>query len=329
MSNLPEKINSAVKSSGVELSKAEAIAANYAPFMEQIAAQSEIVKGLTLGDPKDVEKAKRVRIDIGKICSSVGEQKTKDKAEVLVVGRFIDSLFNTVEGYGRLTQSDAKEIETHAEQIETKRLSDLRESRLAELVEFEGIEPMGVAAMSPDVWGNYLAGVKVAFTAKKEAEEAARVAAEQVAIAEQARLAEQAAENVRLKAEADAREKVIALEREQAEAARKLAEDIAAKEIAAANVKAKAEADAREKVEAELKDKKDAEAKALADIAAANAQAEADRIKAAKAPVKIKLTKWVESFELPTTDVDNETTKDIDAKFESFKTWAKSLIEKQ
>jgi len=48
---------------------------------------------------------------------------------------------------------------------------------------------------------------------------------------------------------------------------------------------------------------------------------------AAKLPRKEKLTKWVESFEIPTFEND-EKANDILSKFESFKTWAKSEIEK-
>lgn len=56
------------------------------------------------------------------------------------------------------------------------------------------------------------------------------------------------------------------------------------------------------------------------------AKKEADKL--AKAPVKNQLTAWVNSFELPSTSVDNELSKSIIAKFEAYKNWAKSEIEK-
>lgn len=91
--------------------------------------------------------------------------------------------------------------------------------------------------------------------------------------------------------------------------------------------KLKAEQDAKAKLEAELKAKKDAEEKARLE---AEKKAEAEKKEAeklAKAPIKTKLNNWVKSFELPNTDVDNATTKEINQKFDAFKKWANSQIE--
>ena len=130
-------------------------------------------------------------------------------------------------------------------------------------------------------------------------------------------------ENERLKKEAEAKEK--ALEKERAEA--KAKQD-------AIELKAKQE---REKAESERKieaDKKDAEIKRLNEekekyenerIAKEKAQKlEAEKL--AKAPVKKQLSVWVESFELPNTEVENELSKEIKDKFEAFKKWSLTQI---
>ena len=51
--------------------------------------------------------------------------------------------------------------------------------------------------------------------------------------------------------------------------------------------------------------------------------------KLAKAPIKKKLSVWVDSFEINRTFIDgeNETAKEIIAKFEAFKNWAKTQVE--
>lgn len=121
-------------------------------------------------------------------------------------------------------------------------------------------------------------------------------------------------ENERLKKEAEAKEKELEKEREKAESERRI------------------EADKQAKIQAE----KDAEIKRLNDE---KVKAENDRIakekakkleaeKLAKAPIKKQMEAWVNSFELPTTEVDNETSKEIIAKYESFKEWSITQINK-
>jgi colicin import membrane protein len=338
MNTLPSKIEEQVKASGLELSEAQTIAGQYAPLMSEIAEIEAVVKTLETGKAADLEKAKRARIDLGKICSRAERQKQSDKEKVLVRGRFIDGLYNTVNGYGRLTQESAKEIEDYAERIEAERKAKLKAERLASLEPFGVPEPLGLAEMTEDVFANYLTGVETAHRLRIEAEAKAKAEAEAAAEAERQRIAEQAAENARLKAEAEARERELAAERAKVEAERKAAQDAAdkarleaeakaAKERAELEAKLRAEAEAKAKVEAELQAKKDAEAKAEADRIAAEKKAEAERIKAAKAPIKVKLNAWVDSFTLPDTDVDNATAHVIREKFNAFKAWAKTQVE--
>jgi len=52
----------------------------------------------------------------------------------------------------------------------------------------------------------------------------------------------------------------------------------------------------------------------------------AEAVKLAKAPIKEQLTKWVESFELPKTDLYNDTELEIKEKFEAFKKWSLTQV---
>lgn len=100
-----------------------------------------------------------------------------------------------------------------------------------------------------------------------------------------------------------------------------------AAEKAELEAKAKKEREEKAALEAELQAKKEAEAKALKELAE---KAEKERIeveKLAKAPIKKQMSAWVNSFELPTTKIQNEKVDLIKQKFESFKNWSLKEIE--
>jgi hypothetical protein len=147
-------------------------------------------------------------------------------------------------------------------------------------------------------------------------------------------------EAIRKQSEAIAKEKELAAERARVEAERKLAEEslriereAAAEELRKQNESARIE---REKIEkenariaAELKAKQDAELAAERKRLAEEEAARKEAIKAAKAPVKTKLTVWVDGFVMgaPIGLSEDQTVKDVLAKFEAFKAWAKNQIE--
>lgn len=81
------------------------------------------------------------------------------------------------------------------------------------------------------------------------------------------------------------------------------------------------------RIAAELKAKQDAETKAQKEREAAELKAKQDAEKLAKAPVKKQLQSWVNSFELPASSVDNETSKIIVDKFNAFKSWASTQVD--
>jgi colicin import membrane protein len=92
--------------------------------------------------------------------------------------------------------------------------------------------------------------------------------------------------------------------------------------------KVKAEEEAKIRKESQLIAEQALKAKAEAErIAKEKAEAKAKE-EAKKAPIKNQLNTWVDSFEIPDTDIQHEKADDIKAKFASFKKWAKSEIEK-
>ena len=177
----------------------------------------------------------------------------------------------------------------------------------------------------------FLAGLEKQQNDKFEAE--AKAEQERIAAikAEAEAKAAMEAENKRLKDEAEAKEKQMQAERAKAELERKALEEKVKREKAAAEAKLKAEREANERLQAEIrakseaeeKVKKDAEIKAASELKERH-QAEA---KAAKAPIKQQLNNWVNSFSLGKPLSENETTIEIEEKFELFKKWAKTKIE--
>ncbi len=162
-------------------------------------------------------------------------------------------------------------------------------------------------SMSDESFNHFFNGLEKAYNDKIEAEkklEQERIEREKAEAQERLRIK---AENERLKAEAEAKEKKLAEERAKAEAERKLIEEKARKEKLEAEKKAKeelakqeailkSEREAKEKIEAELRAKIEAEERAKKEaeekIIAAKKAKEAEEKKAKAAPDKAKLIEF-------------------------------------
>jgi hypothetical protein len=131
--------------------------------------------------------------------------------------------------------------------------------------------------------------------------------------------AEIRAENERLRKEAEAKEKALALEREKAR-------QEAAKIEAQRQAELKAERQKQAELAAELEAKKEAEIRAQKEKIAAELAAKKEAEKLAKAPIKKQLSVWVDSFSITQPPVQNELSKEIAAKFEAFKKWSQTQI---
>lgn len=186
--------------------------------------------------------------------------------------------------------------------------------------------------MSDETFEMFFTGIEKAYNDKIEAEKKAeieRIAREKAEAEERERIR---VENERLKAEALAKEKQIAEERAKADAERKAAEAKARKEREeierkAAEERAKqqavlaAEKAAREALEAKIKAENDAKAKA-------EALADAERKKAAKAPKIEKVKAWLNTMTItaPAGLETDSDVKEIIEKFNGFKKWAESKV---
>lgn len=340
------------KEYGIEESKATEIAAQFKPMLDkmvELEAEFNEVVALPVDSPAAATKARELRLKYVKVRTGTDKIHKEQKAFYLSAGRFVDGWKNTQLFASQGIEKRLEDIEQYAANKERERIAAIQVERESILTPYniENISSLKLGEMSQSVFDNFLLGTKTAHEAKIEAE---RIAEEQrvAAIeAERIRIEEQRVENERLKKEAEEVARLRAEEQAKAEAERKAAEEQLRAERAEAERLAKIEADkaaaalkaeqdkaaeerkeaadklakeqeAARKLAAELQAKKDAEAKAEAERIAAEK-------KAAKAPVKEKLKVAVSALTLSLPD--SEITADLMAKFDGFKTWALKQIE--
>jgi len=277
------------------------------------------------------------------------------KSYFLNGGRFVDGWKNAQNFASQGKEDALKKYINHYEILEAERKAKLKIERTALISDYcENPEFYPLGEMTESSFNQLLEGLKLAKTQKEEDEK--RAEEERLAKIEAERIENERirAEAERLRLEAIEREKQIEAERikqaailkaqqDAAEAAARIEAEKQAKIQAELRAEAekqkiererieKIEREKREQLEAELRAKAENEAKIEAEKQAAEkARIEAEK-KAAKAPDKTKLTKWVD--ELPKIDVTTISmdaiglAQDLNAKFEGFKKWAKSEIEK-
>jgi len=309
---------------GLEKSKAEQIKATFEPmavmlsefetqFNEVVAeSEKEITKELTM-------KAKRVRLDIGKVRIETGKLKDKQKEYIKLEDRAIMGVHNILVWAVKEKEDKLKEIEDFFEIQEQKRIESLQLERAEKISAYlpDAFE-RNLSGMEDDVWIAYFESKKKEYEDRIAAEKQAeldRIAKEKAEAEERERIRK---ENELLKKEAEEREKQAKIEadkraKEEAarkakeEAERKQREEKERKEREAHEAELKKQRDEieriereekakREKLEAELKAKEEAELKAKAD-AEAKLQAElskgdADKIKDLIADLSALKTKY-------------------------------------
>lgn len=292
---------------GLEESKASEIEAMFTPMLSKM---SELEKDFNdiLKLPINHETckmAKELRLAYVKVRTGTAAIHKQLKDFYLKGGRFVDAFKNTQEFASGEKEKTLKAIEDHFENLERERTEKLRIDRLELLKPYTEIEPLGLGHMQEDVFNNYLIGVKLALKQKLEAEKKAEE--ERIAIieAEKKRQEEIIQENIRLKEQAEERERLAEIERKkQAEilAKERAKAEIERKERERLESEIKAKQEAQEKAEKELKDKEEAERKAK--IAAEK--------KALRAPDKNKiknLSELIGSIEMP--EVKSDEAKEI------------------
>ena len=290
--------------------------------MEELETEFNSVVNLPIGEKKTSEKAKELRLKYVKVRTGTAEIHKLQKAFYLNGGRFVDGWKNAQIFASEGKEKKLEEIEKYLENLEKARIEKLNEERTALILPYinpEDVIPYGV--MQADVWDAYYNAKVKAFNDRIEAEkkaEADRIEKEKAEAEERARIK---AENEKLKAEAEEKEKQLTEERKKREAEAMKLKAKADAEKKALELKIKKETDAKNKLLAEAKAKADAERKEQEDILK-------EKLKLDKLSINKRLTVWIDGFVLPETSVNNETTKLIQEKFESFKKWAKTEIQK-
>jgi hypothetical protein len=295
------ELNEVAQKSGIEVTEAEKLALGYQPLMIEVLAQADLLKPLDKTNPEDAKIAKRVSLDLGKICSRLTTKKAEDKETLLIKTKLIDGLFNVATSTARLTQKDADEIVDYVAGIERDRIAAMADSRRIELEKYEAnTSYLPLEIMGDEQYQRCLEDAKLAFEARKIAAE--KLEADRLEQIKQAELAEterlrlqaerieaERVEAVRVKEELAAKEAELVKERESAQKlADKLAKENAAKlaeqkRLADIESKKQAELLAAEKLVAdklakELQAKKDADAKILADKKAAELAPDKEKV---------------------------------------------------
>ena len=282
-------------------------------------------------------------------------------------GQFVDAIKKKEIAENERMESNLMENEKFFERQEEKRIEELKIKRVELCQLYSEFIPLSIdlGSLSDEDFNNLLNGAKLQYDSKIEQlkkEEEARIENERLNKLEQDRRFELAPfaqfinespklremeekeyqlllnslaeaklsyekeqekiklENERLKKEAEEKENALQIEREEA---KKEQEKLEKQRLAELQI----EKDKQAKLEAELKAKKDADLKAENERLEAEKLAKIQADKLAKAPIKKQLTIWVDSFNLPNKNVENELSKDIELKFEAFKKWAKTQID--
>lgn len=329
-----------VNESGIEQTKAQYVLSQFQAFAEQAAEWEQKTRELVITDASQVAEmkiAKSARLNLRDIRVAADKKKKELKSGLLVEGRLIDALYNFIAGITEPLEAELKAKEEFAERQEAARLAELKSEREEQLKPY-GVDTQfyNLSAMSEQAFSNLLDMTRTAHEAKlaaaqkEEEERIAREKKEAEEKAERERLdreerAKQAAENARLKAEAEERERQIAAERAKAEAERKAIEEKARKEAEEraseelkrlyeekkAREKADAEIhkanEAAENARRELQAKKDAEEKAKKDE---SDRIEAERKRLESAGDKEKLVNYLHQLQsVSAPNVNGENAK--------------------
>lgn len=359
MENQLVKINA--QDYGLEQTKAQEIEAMFKPMLEKMSELekdfNEVVK-LEI-NPETVVKAHNLRLQYVKVRTGTASIHKDLKAFYLNGGRFVDGWKNAQIFASQGYEDKLEAIEKYYEILEKQRIEALETERKSLLFAYTEIMPAGLGQLDEAVFQNYLTGVKVAHQAKIDAELKAEKERIEKKQAEEAEREAQRIENLRLKAEAEKREKEIEAERikqaailkkqqekmeakakadhakfeaarKEAEAERKEALRIQAEKDEAARIeREKIEAENR-RIQAELQAKAEAEIKTKQEAERIESERIANEKKAAKAPDKDKLLSMIQSVSISNPDMktkEGEAVKNlIIEKLAAFKMWANTQV---
>lgn len=290
-----------IKDSGLEKTKAQVLLDNFTSYFELAAdwqRKADTLQVINIDQVAEMKMAREGRLFLQKKRTDVERTRKELKESALREGQTIDAIAKILTNLIIPIEKDLEAKEKFREIQEAKRkaeLKALRESELQPYSEFVSFNFIDLGSMDETNYQTLLSGAKLSMQNKIEADqkaEAERLAKIKAEEEERKRIN---AENERLKKEAEAKEKQLAIERAEAK-----------KQLEIAQEKAKKEAEAKEKLQNELKAKKEADdfaAKLLKQKEEAELKAKqlAEK-KAAAAPDKEKLIQFartIQALELP------------------------------
>lgn len=231
----------------VDESKAAQIEAVFAPMVDMLKSfegQYDEVMALEQ-TPEKGAKAKRLRLDIAKIRVQADKARKAQKEQYLRAGNAIQAVYNILKFAVEDKEKELKGVEEYYERIESEKAKARQKERAAELEKYEvDGSVMDLGNMNDSVWENFLVGTKTNYESMKAAEAKAeqdRIEAEKKEAEERARIE---AENKQLKIDAKKAEKKRLAEQKKIDAERQAQDD-----------KLRKEREAREAVEREAKEK--------------------------------------------------------------------------
>lgn len=335
---------------GIEAKKASELTGNLPQIKSErdiLSQRYEEVVKMDIENPETAKIARELRLKIRDNRTKgidVWHKTTKDF--FLKGGQFVDAIKRVEIAVNQRMEENLESIEKYFENKEKERKAKLNEERLSILEPYSEFVPFGInfGEISEEEFTKILNGSKLQFEAKLEEERKAkeeRLRIEKITKLHYERKEKllplwqflddttinfgELSEELFASIKSVANAKKVDYEAEQ-ERIRVENEKLAA-EKAELEAKSKKEREEKAALEAELQAKKEAEAKALKE---ADEKAEKERIEAeklAKAPIKKQMSVWVNSFELPTTKIQNEKVDLIKQKFEAFKNWSLKEIE--
>ena len=309
---------------GIEVLQASSLVAGIDVITSELSVLKDAyIDVITLEvNTENISIFKDLRKSFTKNRTSAEKLRTAKKAYFLNGGRFVDAIFKDINAQRELMECKLLEAEKFFEnkaKEEKLKLNTERIKRIA--IYIEDTLGLDFSDMNDYDFDDYVLGKKTRFEieAKEKEIEVLRIADELKKEIERQKAIE--AENAKLKLEAEIKEKELTKEREKAEKERQIESDKQSKIQAIKDAEiAKLKQDAEFKLQAELQAQNNIKLKEDADTLAAE--------NLLKAPVKKQLKEWVDKFEIPLSSVENELSLDIKNKFQAFKKWSLTEINK-
>lgn len=297
---------------GLAEEKSKQLLSSFGNLFNDARQTVKFAKDIVVTDISQVEemrKARETRLELKNIRVQVEKTRKQLKEQAVRENKAIDGISNVIKALIVPAEEYLENQEKFAERLETERKAKVEAERISQLSKFvEGAENYSLHPdlMSQETFSKLLENSKLASEARKKAEEEAekeRLAKIEADRVEQERIRQ---ENIKLKAEADKREKELAIEREKIAKENKARETKLAKERAEQQKKLEAEQKKQTALQNELRLQREAEAKKeaerLAKIEADNKAIDEANRKKLLAPDKeklLELASMFDSFQLP------------------------------